>query len=348
MPYETKDLYSTRHDALVNIFKDTGFSTSDAWKPAIDNARLMVVADGFDVGKYAASEGIRKAVATGKKAKAKPAETMMAGAGLTGTPAGDSDWVSGDLVNRIAGLEMLRHLWLLKKSGSHKLWILSLPNGYIDWPDQDLSGKTFGGIATRLNDETSHFSTSDRKHLSEATQEGLKWVHKAMLVAASPTTKKNKEILRRWFADADTTDEQLNAAAEILNTGLKKISTVIKSTFLLFVDMPMDRTAAANTNAYVFSDEKISVVYIEAAFFGKEDTWKDLKNWTRIVVHELTHREAKTKDHRYRHHAKGLKPDAGDATFNAAKALENADSWAIFCMDCAGRMTKGDYTKVKV
>jgi hypothetical protein len=113
-------------------------------------------------------------------------------------------------------------------------------------------------------------------------------------------------------------------------------------------DMPKDRSdaEAANTNAFVFSSEKIDVIYVERAFFSDGDTWKDLKNWTRIVVHELSHRDAKTEDHRYRHHASGLKPDAAD--FSHAKAINNADSWAIFCMDCAGRMTKADYKKVKV
>jgi hypothetical protein len=76
--------------------------------------------------------------------------------------------------------------------------------------------------------------------------------------------------------------------------------------------------------------------------------FKDLTNWTRIVVHELSHREAKTDDHCYRHNPADLKPDSGDANFSAEKALDNADSWALFCMDCAGEMTGGDYVKVKV
>jgi allantoicase len=98
----------------------------------------------------------------------------------------------------------------------------------------------------------------------------------------------------------------------------------------------------------VFGNEKIDVIYVEAAFFSDRDMFKDLKNWTRIVVHELSHREAKTEDHRYRHNRAGLKPDAGDARFTAAKAIANADSWAMFCMDCAGEMASGDYAKVKV
>jgi hypothetical protein len=199
------------------------------------------------------------------------------------------------------------------------------------------------------DDASSHFSFDDRKRLSQATQHGLKWVHKAMAVAASPN-KNNIAIVRRWFADKNSTDEDMKAAAAALNDGLKKIAAVIKSTFLLITDMPLDRgnPAKASTNAFVFSGEKIDVIYVEAAFFSKLDMFKDLKNWTRIVVHELSHRACKTDDHRYRHHPSGLKPDAGDAKFNAAKALANADSRAMFCMDCAGQMVSGDYAKVKV
>lgn len=119
---------------------------------------------------------------------------------------------------------------------------------------------------------------------------------------------------------------------------------------MLFTDMPISRDdpAKKNVTAFVFSNEKIDVIYVEAAFFSDKDLFKDLKNWTRIVIHELSHREVKTGDHRYCHHAAGLKPDALDTKFNAEKALANADSWAMFCMDCAGQMSSGDYAKVKV
>jgi hypothetical protein len=171
-----------------------------------------------------------------------------------------------------------------------------------------------------------------------------------MIVAASPKIKKNNDIIRRWFADAKSTDEDIIAAGSTLNDGLKKIVKAIKSSHIVFTDMPISRIdpAKANVNAFVFSSESIDVIYVERAFFSDKDMFKDLKNWTRIVVHELSHREVKTQDYRYRHHANGLKPDAADPNFTAAKALANADSWALFCMDCAGQLTDGDYTKVKV
>ncbi|RYF75966.1 MAG: hypothetical protein EOO29_23245, partial [Comamonadaceae bacterium] len=63
------------------------------------------------------------------------------------------------------------------------------------------------------------------------------------------------------------------------------------------------------------------------------NTLTGLTNWARIVVHELTHREVKTADHAYEH--QGMSPKK----LSAAKALENADSWAWFCADCAGALT---------
>ncbi len=351
MPYAIKDLYSTRHAALIEILKSKDFPTEGDWKSPVDNARLLVVADGYNVDKYKVCETLRDKVASAtRKNRTQPVDTLLTAAGVISLPTSGKKSIPAGVAKRVAVLDTLRHLWLLKKSGSHKLWVLSLPEGYRDWPEPALAGKDYDGIGTLLNDDTSHFSADDRKHLSEATQHGLSWVKKAMIVAGSPDKPKHKTILKRWFADANSKDADLKAAAATLNEGLKKIAERIKSTFLLITDMPLDRSnaATANVNAFVFSDEKIDVIYVEPAFFSNRDMFKGQKNWTRIVVHELSHRVAKTKDHRYRHHSAGLKPDAGDAKFTAAQALDNADSWAMFCMDCAGQMIDADYTRVKV
>lgn len=350
MPYQLKDLYSTRHEGTLEVFKSKEFPTEGEWKAVVDNARLLVVSEGFNVDKYAVCETLRAKVSAAAKIDVRPAAIMLAAAGATDLPAAAGKPISDNVSKRVAALETLRHLWLLKKSGSHKLWILSLPQAYRDWPEADLAAKDFDGLGSRIADTNSRFNAEDRKHLSEATKEGLKWVHKAMLVASSPDTKSSAALLRRWFADTSTTDADISKIAATLNDGLKKIAGRIRSTFLLFVDMPMNRGDAAkkNVTAFVFSGEKLDVVYVEAAFFTDRDMFKDLKNWTRIVVHELSHREARTKDHRYRHHVSGLKPDAFDAKFTASHALDNADSWAMFCMDCAGQMSDSDYVKVKV
>jgi hypothetical protein len=51
--YQLNDLYSTRHAAAIDAFKSVDFPVSGDWKPVIDDARLMVVADGFNVGRHA-------------------------------------------------------------------------------------------------------------------------------------------------------------------------------------------------------------------------------------------------------------------------------------------------------
>ena len=350
MGYFVKDLYTTRHAEIIQSLKSTEYPSLGGWVPVRADSRLMVVHNGYNVEKYKASEALRKRVAAASEKNVKPAATMLAAAGVTSLPSSGSKSIPSGVACRVAALEMLRHLWLIKKSGSHKLWVLSLPESYRDWPAADLAGKDYDNISNRLNDESSHFGEDDRKHLSQATQNGLKWVQKAMTVTANPKKKGNLDVVKRWFSDENSTDEDMQAAAATLNAGLKKIAGVIKSTFLLITDMPLDRgnPTKASTNAFVFSSEKIDVIYVEAAFFSNADMFKDLKNWTRIVVHELSHRACKTEDHRYRHNKAGLKPSAADPKFTAAKALENADSWAMFCMDCSGEMVQGDYLKVKV
>lgn len=350
MSYTVNDLYSTRHAELIEILKDKEFAKSTEWTPVINDVRGIVVADGYSTDKYTACDSLRSKVKAAAKKNVKPVNTLLSAAGVAALPTTGSKTIPADVSKRVAALDMLRRLWLIKKSGSHKLWVLSLPDAYKDWPVEALKGKDADAIGAIVNDESEHFSSDDRKHLSQATQAGLRWIQKAMIVCGDPTKKKHMEILKRWFADSTSTEEDMKAAATKLNDGLKTMAGTIRSNFLLIADMPKDRGTddAKSTNAFVFGGEKIDVIYVEGAFFGKNDTFKGLKNWTRIIVHELSHRGPKTDDNRYRHHASGLKPDSADPNFNAAKALNNADSWAMFCMDCAGEMTKGDYTKVKV
>lgn len=65
--YQTKDLYSTRHAAMIEILKDKGFASSDDWKSVIEGARRIVVSEGFDVDRYPACDGIRKRVDAAEK-----------------------------------------------------------------------------------------------------------------------------------------------------------------------------------------------------------------------------------------------------------------------------------------
>jgi hypothetical protein len=59
------------------------------------------------------------------------------------------------------------------------------------------------------------------------------------------------------------------------------------------------------------------------------------------IVHEFSHHEVKTRDHRY--DSSGLKPNK--ASFPYAKAIDNADSWGYFALDLAGYLSDADRAK---
>lgn len=157
------------------------------------------------------------------------------------------------------------------------------------------------------------------------------------MVASSTKKDKHFEIIARWFADSASTDSDVILMAAQLHIGLQKIAAKLKSGCLLYTDSVSERgtTENAGTEAFVWGDT-VDVVYIEEEFFGSGNTLSGLRNWARIVIHELTHRELKTKDHAYEWQAMAPKK------ISAAKAIENADSWAWFCADCAGVLTKAE------
>ena len=325
------------HADTVEALKSKDFGTTGDWKSIVADARKLVSPEGFNASHADVPDKIRKVVAQGRKSGTSAANAILTGAGVTSLPTNLGGNMPVGTGKRVAALAMLQNLYLLKKFGSHKLWIVSLPGTYRGWPQDDLTG-SFTGIFDKLNDESTRFSPEDRKNLSLCTQEALKWVHKTMIVTGAPKKTKHLEILARWFADVDTTDAQLLAAAATLNAGFKKIAGVLKSGGLILTDNPCDRgkNDLEDSEAYVWYDT-LDVVYIEKSFFGNDQMLRGLTHWTRILVHEMTHREAKTVDVPGRYAWGGIKPRA--ASFAHAAAITNADSWAFFCADCAGALT---------
>ena len=143
-----------------------------------------------------------------------------------------------------------------------------------------------------------------------------------------------RAVVSRWFADADTDEAGLDTLIGTLQPGFKKILGVLGSGRLVLTDHPQARgSTLADSEAFVFTQrEPLDVVYVEGAFFGSGNLLKGLKNWTRILVHELSHREQKTVDKFYAW--QGIKPVVGG--FPSADAIVNAESWAFFCADAAG------------
>ena len=256
---------------------------------------------------------------------------------------------------RAAALKVMRHLTLVRRRGGQQVWVLSLANGFTDWPSVALAGADVAGLKKLLGDTSEPFSRSDRKHMAEAAQEAMRYVQKTLIVlaTASGIDKKAaaaKALVSRWFADANSSAGDIDAAVATLSAGFKKIQAVLASGKLLLTDHPEVRNATAGDNHDFWQSEAfvkgaregMDVVYIESAFFARKgsNTLSGLKNWARILLHELSHRDVRTVDKFYSW--QGIKPDAG--AFPMADALVNADSWAFFCVDAAGAMTVSERT----
>jgi hypothetical protein len=199
------------------------------------------------------------------------------------------------------------------------------------------------------------FSYDAKKNLSKATQEGGAWCQKAMVVAGACLKGKGKgiEIIKRWFADENNQGEtELAAIASKLNEGFKKLANSMTKGEVILTDVPSVRGDTSNTiwlseaaaAPGSATSDGIRVIYIESAFFDDKNVLSGKKNWTRILVHEMTHVELATDDHRYAHNNLGMKPEK--TNFSTATCLTNAESWAFFAADCAGALDDGIRSRV--
>lgn len=328
--------FSTAYAEILAGLRSNNFSKNKEWHDLVQRARKLTQPSGFDAGQSSVTDDLRKTLIKATSKGSNEAIELYAAAGEDLSGKGAGVVINNDLAKRLGALKTLRHTYLLKKSGAHKVWVVSLPGSFRDWPHDALKGG-LSSTTQKLVDNAEHFTLDDRKNLGEASQEALRWVHKAMMVTGAIKKNEHFEIVARWFADSSSKDSDVENMAATLNAGLKKIAFTLKSGSLIYTDSVSERGTAENqgVEAFVWGDA-LDVVYIEEEFFGTRNTLSGLTNWARIVVHELSHREVKTQDHAYEHQYINPKK------LTAAKAIDNADSWAWFCADCAGMLTKGN------
>lgn len=342
------DEFKTAHAAL-----DGGSFSTDWVELAKKLAKLSDAAGPHDSELKALDELRKKAAKAGKVGAAGEGSVLLeASGGYSSSAPAVGTGMTAAARQRAAALKLLRHLSLLRKRGGQQVWVLSLAKAFRDWPSAELASADLARMKLLLGDTSEHFSKKDKSHLSDASQEAMKWVQKTLIVLAnaSDTGKKGtaaKELVKRWFADENSSDSDMTAAVTTLSAGFKKIQAVLSSGRLLLTDHPEVREATSGENAGFWQSEAfvkgaregMDVVYVESAFFAKNaNTLTGLKNWARILVHELAHREVAAKDKFYSW--QGMKPAAG--TFPSADALVNADSWAFFCVDAAGELSKSE------
>jgi hypothetical protein len=343
-------LFSDTYLDLKTGVAATTYASDVAWDGVIKDLRLLVQDDGLSTAKSSSLDDLRAQVTKDSKG-GKECDGFIAGAGAWGSAP---TMVDAATAKKLGTLKLLRHTYSIAKLGSHQVWIVSTPTALREWPEDAYANKQLLTVKTSLSDDVEQFGVDDKKNLGWATQEGGSWCQKAMIVAGACLTGKGEgiEVIKRWFADEDNlTEPKLATIATTLNDGFKKLSAAMTRGNIILTDVPAIRgddthniwkseAAAAPGSA----SSGIRVIYIESAFFADKNVLSGDKNWTRILVHEMTHVELTTVDVRYAHHALGMKPKKD--SFSTATCLTNAESWAFFAADCGGAVSDGIKTTV--
>lgn len=156
-----------------------------------------------------------------------------------------------------------------------------------------------------------------------------------------------RKLVKRWFADENTTESELHIAIARLQAGFKKMLAVLNANQLVLTDHPQIRNAIPLTKdhknlkseAFVKEvRENLDVIYIQNSFFTNQIVMRGNRDFARILIHELSHREAGNIDYFYAH--EGIKPTKNRLPF--AHTMKNADSWAFFAVDAAGQLSKNE------
>jgi len=158
--------------------------------------------------------------------------------------------------------------------------------------------------------------------------------------------------VRRWFAEDGLSERALDLLVATLVRGFKHIVAMLNRGQLVITDWVPFRAATnadesdfLRTEAFAFRarSEGLAVVYVEGAFFDDVagNVLRGEQNWTRILVHELSHLVCGTHDvnnGQSRYAWCGIGPHAGHPH---GDTIRNADNWAFFAADCAGALTAG-------
>lgn len=332
------ELFSVEYQLLKPLVAEEKFD--EPLRTVMQGLRKIFGADGFDDACGPSLDLLRGLLFL------KEDERTLASAGAD--PASNTA-PGADALRKAAAIKFLRHLYLTQQRGAQKVWVFDSPKAYRHYPSAELDAvkSDMLGIKGCLRDKTEQFGSQRRTALGTASTTGLAWCMKTNMVLAtakSDATSAAMKTVKRWFADGNTTDAELDVLIGKLSAGFKKVTATINSNQLIFTDMASVRGATGGKekdllDAYAFVAagrfEKIPVIYIENAYFSKNTTpIPDHVLWAITVVHEITHLDVSTQDHVYDYD--GLKPGT---KITCAEAAANADSWAYFCADCAGALT---------
>ena len=332
-------LFSPEYKYVKDRLKNATFKGKN--KQLLNDLKLLMTDQGFNPGVGKKLDKLRQRL--GNHEARRILQAVDINPGTNSAPDG------GKLMDA-AAIKFLRHTYLVGERGAQKVWVHSLPRRYRNWATDEIwdSHTNIAEVKRKLGQRSERFSKLQRSRLGEATVNGVRHCSAAMLNAARAyldPSSKHMDRVKRWFSDGTVSEAQLKRDCLTLSVGFAKVWNTLNSNHVVFTDMPSIRGAAAGTDdydflqayAFVYSGrhEKIPIIYIENAFFARNTTPIGQKTlWALTVVHETTHLDLSTKDHKYDY--QGLRVRSG---FRHAKALDNADSWAYYAADCAGELT---------
>lgn len=324
-----------------NVFETQTFEAG--WQEFLSkkcNAKTLLGPKGFSTSNAKAPERIREKI----KENTKPG---MSTSGTVIYDAAKNDKSLGTLAERAAALKMLRHVYRLIKKGEQDVWIYAPPKDYGTWVFDEIKGDA-ASLKARLAKDEEIFSQKEMEWMSAALTVALKVSEDTRVKLSSKPEAGGKdataEIVKRWFLDEDCGDEQQKDAIAKLSAGFRNISVACMSSQLVFTDYADWRAQRNKFYGAAFRGGEgggFPVIYLEGAFTRL--TGNTGKQWlcAQTIIHEFSHHELKTHDHRYDNH--GLKPNKSSFTY--AQAIENADSWGYFALDLAGYLSKADRDK---
>lgn len=355
--------FRSEYDAARAVLADSG-AFDRAWGAVVEQLGALMAFDGFDVAREDALSQLRRRLVEGPDgARSDEDAALLLAAGVDVRDDGSAPALSPEAKKRVASLKLLRHVYLQSRAGNRRVWIVSLPGEFTNWPSRQLADEAgnLARVRLLLASQREHFNEEQRRYLGAATQQGLAWCQRAGMLLASASMPARgvvdarsaaRAVVRRWFAEEGVAEAALDGLLGTLARGFKDIVAMLNRGHFVITDWVPFRAATnadesefLDTEAFAFRarGEGLDVVYVESAFFDDlaGNVLRGQANWTRILVHELSHLVCGThdvNDGQSRYAWCGIGPHAG---YPHANAIRNADNWAFFAADCAGALTPG-------
>lgn len=249
----------------------------------------------------------------------------------------------GKWQDRAAVLEMLRCLYRAEDAGGAGVWVYSPPLAHTQ-PVFDELDTTDAAAKKKLGSAKEIFSPEERKLMVDALAVSRKIAGDAQFKLGA-NSKEARSLIRRWFTGDSASSADVDSARSTLLAGFNKIAASCSATTLVFTDYLDWRAQRDKYFGGAFRGGEgggFPVIYLEGAFTRLKGNSGKLWLAAETIIHELSHHDVNTEDHRY--DSAGLAP--GGNSFPASRAIENADSWGYFAIDLAGYLSDGDRNRV--